>query len=258
MLNFLPKYPYGIIPIVPDNIDLAKFPRFKEKVTTDGEYFYTPENIQRGSSDYKPTMLEKLDQSAARLPILVEGDVGWSAVRFDSLHVRVTLVDPGYTDPAEREATVVLQHLTGLKCTDILSGEELQITNNKIQLTIPAGVFRIIDIENSATDSIGWPGQITGTQNEIKDKLLQTNEDNGFAIYPNPGNGKFNLSFLKDLNFSKVSYSIFNSTGVCVLSSDTHIGKELKVDISGSLTGIYYCVVNSADGIMYGKYLLTH
>jgi len=148
MLNFLPKNPYGLVAIVPDDIDLEKFPRFKEKVTTDGQYFYDSAGLKHSPVDYKQNMLMKLKQSASRLPVLVEGDVAWSVVRIDPYHIRITMVDPGYTDPADRHAEIVLQHLTGLECTDILSGENLEINNQKVQLRIPAGVFRIIDIKH--------------------------------------------------------------------------------------------------------------
>ena len=150
MLNFLPKNPYGLVAILPDDIDLAKFSRFKDKVTTDGQYFYDSAGQQHGPAEYKPVMIEKLSQSALRLPVLVKGDVAWSVVRLDPDHIRITLVDPGYTDPGNRNAEIVLQHLTGLECTDILSGEKLEIREQKIQLQVPAGIFRIIDIKHSA------------------------------------------------------------------------------------------------------------
>jgi len=146
MLNFLPKNPYGLVAIVPDDINLTKFPRFKEKVSTDGQYFYDSTGLKHGPAEYKQIMLRKLKQSAARLPVLVKGDVAWSVVRLDPNHVRVTLVDPGYTDPADRNAEIVLQHLTGLECTDILSGEKLEISDQKVHLQVSAGIFRIIDI----------------------------------------------------------------------------------------------------------------
>jgi hypothetical protein len=56
------------------------------------------------------------------------------------------LVDPGYLDPAQRRAEVILQNLEGVGCTDILSGVTLKIRDGKIVTTIPAGLFRIIDI----------------------------------------------------------------------------------------------------------------
>jgi len=148
MLNFLPKYPYGLVAIVPDEIDLKNLPVFRDKISTDGQYLYDSDGKQYGPVEYKQTMLEKLQQAASRLPVLVKGDVAWSVVRIDPAHVRVTLVDPGYTDPDNREAEIILQHIKGIECSDILSGEKLEITDQKIRLSIPAGIFRIVDIKH--------------------------------------------------------------------------------------------------------------
>jgi hypothetical protein len=148
MHNFLPKYPYGLVAIVPDETDLVKFPRFKDKVTTDGQFFYDSEGRQHDAVDYKQTMLEKLKQSAERLPVLVKGDVAWSVVRLDPHHVRVTLVDPGYLNPGDRNAEIVLQHIKGIECTDILSREKPEIKEQKIKVRVPAGIFTIIDIKH--------------------------------------------------------------------------------------------------------------
>ena len=148
MLNFLPKFPYGLVCMIPDETDLAQCPPFQRKITTDGEFFYDEEGRKRLAPDYKPVVEQALAQAAEGLPLRVEGDVAWSAARLDSTHVRVTLLDSGYIDPADRSAEIVLQRLEGLSCRDILSGEELPIREERIALTVPAGVFRILDIEH--------------------------------------------------------------------------------------------------------------
>ncbi len=149
MLNFLPKNPYGLVAIVPDDIALSSFPRFREKVSIDGQDYYDSSGLKHDPLSYKQSMLQKLDRSAARLPVLVKGEVAWSVVRLDSNHIRVVLVDPGYTDPADRDAEIILQHLSGSACTDILSGENMDIMDQKIKLRVPAGIFRVIDIEHA-------------------------------------------------------------------------------------------------------------
>ena len=148
MLNFLPKYPYGLIAIVPDETDIKKSPIFQEKISTDGQYFYDEKGLKHEAAEYKPIMLEKLKTASEKLLISVKGNAAWSVVRIDQTHVRVTLVDPGYTDPNDREVDVVLQHLNAISCTDILSSEKLAIKNKSIKVHIPAGVFRVLDIEH--------------------------------------------------------------------------------------------------------------
>jgi hypothetical protein len=148
MLNFLPTNPYGLIAMVPANTDLATSPFFRSMLVTDGEVFYDERGQAVSAADHKPAALAALQASAAGLPVRVHGEVAWTVVRLDPNHVRVTLIDPGYISPADREARIVLQHLEGKDCRDILSGETLPLTENAVLLTIPAGVLRIIDISH--------------------------------------------------------------------------------------------------------------
>jgi outer membrane protein assembly factor BamB len=147
MFNFLPKTPYGLVAIVPDDVTPKSFPRLKERLTTDGRWFYDAGRAV-APADYRGVALAKLEQSATRLPVRVQGDVAWSVVRLDPHHVRVTLIDSGYVDPRDRSAEIVLQHLDAISCTDILRGERLSLRNGRVQVTVPAGIFSVIDIEH--------------------------------------------------------------------------------------------------------------
>jgi lambda-carrageenase len=173
MLNFLPKHPYGLIAIIPDDHNINTSPFFKEKITTDGSNFINESGSQFSPAAYKQTVIEKLEQAAAKLPVLVKGDVAWTVVRLNPEYIRVTLIDPGYTDPADRQAEIVLQHLTGLSAVDILSSEMISISGNTIQTTVPAGVFRIIDIRHES----------------VSVKLSE--ESKQIILYPNPSAGDF-------------------------------------------------------------------
>lgn len=143
--NFLPQTPYGMVPIVPDDAPLAGT-RFDRKISTDGQYFYNGAGDRRGAAEYRPVVEQALQQSAARLPVLVRGDVHWSAVRLDPTHIRVTLVDPGYLDPADREAEIVLQHGAAAGYTDILRREKLPAAQGGVRVRVPMGSVRVVDI----------------------------------------------------------------------------------------------------------------
>lgn len=146
MCNFLPENPYGLVPIVPADLPAGKRP---DKVfTTDGRHFYEG-NSKREAAEFRPTVEAALREAAAKLPVRVAGPAHWSVVRLDPTHVRVTLIDPGYLDPAEREVEIVLQYLTAAQATDILSGEKFDIRSGRIKLNIPAGTLRIIDVAES-------------------------------------------------------------------------------------------------------------
>ncbi len=96
-------------------------------------------------SHFQPVVLDSLCKGADRLPVIVRGNVAWTVVRLDPSHVRVTLIDSGYIDPAERQAEIVLQHLNGISCRDILSGKPLDLIDQSINLSVPAGSMRVID-----------------------------------------------------------------------------------------------------------------
>lgn len=146
MLDFLPKNPYGLVAFVPDDINLADNPRFKTKITTDGEFFYDENGVKHTAEEYRPVVEKHLKEAAGRLPVVVEGNVAWTVVRLDDNHIRLVLIDAGYLDPADRLATIRFQKITPAECRDILSNEIIPVSGNSAVVKVPAGIFRIIDI----------------------------------------------------------------------------------------------------------------
>jgi hypothetical protein len=142
MCNFIPQMPYGLVAIVPDNADV------RSKISTDGQYFYDERGARHTAAEYQPRVEQALREAAARLPLIVRGTVHWSAARVDPAHVRVTLIDPGYLDPDDRDARIVFQHLDAVSCTDILTGEKLPIVGGTVSARVPMGSVRILDIEH--------------------------------------------------------------------------------------------------------------
>ena len=146
LLNFLPTNPYGLVASIPADTKLEQHSLFKSMLVTDGQFFYDERGNAVSAVDFRPRALEALQASATRLAVRVHGDVAWSVTRLDPTHIRVTLIDPGYVSPADRQAKVAVQHLRALECRDILSGESLPIVQESIALTVPAGILRIVDI----------------------------------------------------------------------------------------------------------------
>lgn len=146
MCNFIPPMPYGLVAIVPDNADVQG--KFRSRISTDGQYFYDEGGAQHTAVEYQAKVEQALREAAGRLPLVVRGTVHWSAARIDPAHVRVTLIDPGYLDPEDRDARIVLQHLDAVSCTDILSGEKLPIAGGTVSARVPMGSVRILDIEH--------------------------------------------------------------------------------------------------------------
>lgn len=143
--NFLPELPYGLIPIIPAHA--AKNGKFRQIITTDGESFFDGNGRKSTATEFKPEVEKALKVAWARLPVTVAGKAHWSAVKLDDRHIRLTLIDPGYLDPSERVAEIVFQHIKPNACFDVLSGEPLRPSGERLSAAIPAGIFRIIDLE---------------------------------------------------------------------------------------------------------------
>jgi hypothetical protein len=146
MTNFIAQAPYGNIAVVAENTDLEKYSRFKKLLITDGKNWFDENGVSHGPEEYKDYVIGQLEEAAGRLPIRVIGEISWSAVMIDSAHYRVVVIDPGYVDPADRQGTIKLQGIEADKAIDILSGEELTINNNEIEINIPMGILRVIDL----------------------------------------------------------------------------------------------------------------
>lgn len=145
MCNYLPVLPYGLVGIAPAGGSVEN--RRGQTFITDGRFFFRGD-ARHEADDLRPMVESAHREAAALLPVRVSGDAHWSVARLDPTRVRVTLIDPDYLDPAEREAEILLQHLDGVGATDILRREALLIEKGRIRVRIPAGTLRIVDIEH--------------------------------------------------------------------------------------------------------------
>ncbi|WP_305767641.1 hypothetical protein [Candidatus Epulonipiscium viviparus] len=144
-VNFLPENPYGMVAHIAEDIAIEGS-RFADRVITDGKYFYDEDGKQYNAVEYKDVVVEKLEEQAKKLPIRVENS-NWTVVAVDETHYRVTLIDSDYLSPRESVAMVILQNMEGVAATNILSGEVYPIVDGKFEVTVPAGIFAIVDIE---------------------------------------------------------------------------------------------------------------
>lgn len=146
MCNFLPVTPYGMPCIVPETVNADIKNPFKEKIITDGELFYDAQGVAHSPMEYKKFVVQALQKAALELPIRVEGPAHWSAAWLDKNHLRITLIDPGYLDPADRDVSIVLQQQGWTACRDILRNQAVPIQNSTVHVHIPMGTLRIIDL----------------------------------------------------------------------------------------------------------------
>lgn len=89
---------------------------------------------------------EEFEQAAEDLPFRMIGHAFLQTVRTAPDQYRLYLVDPGWVDPQEREVEVKLQLPETFRARDLLSGEEISIDTQTIAITVPAGLFRILEV----------------------------------------------------------------------------------------------------------------
>ena len=85
-------------------------------------------------------------------------------------------------------------------------------------------------------------------------KLKEVSETKGFIIYPNPGNGVFNLLSNEILN--KIDIIVFNPLGQSVFADSFKTIKDVAIDISKLSKGIYYLKATTDNGSELFKLIL--
>lgn len=143
-LNYMPKMPYGMVAIAPieakTTIEKLNKPYFVSTAKV---------GIKNGAKvpakEFGAVIKATVVEGAKQLPIVVSG-ASWSAIQLDDTHTRLILLDPNYINPQNTKVTVTFAHKIPKQIVDILSEEELKTTNNKIELTVPAGAMRFIDV----------------------------------------------------------------------------------------------------------------
>lgn len=165
-LHFLPNYSKGMVLITPpqsgvhadanavrNKLDSYMHPMYKgimnEYYTNGKDYFNANGSVKYNPTTYYKTIEDAISAGASKLPITVEGDVAWVVAQIDATHLRLTLIDNGYINPNDREATVKFNGISVVKLKDVLDSKEYSIDNGVAKIDVPCGLFRFIDVELS-------------------------------------------------------------------------------------------------------------
>ncbi len=166
--NPIANYPNGLVLITPvQDGPLASKESTKGKLTdrmhpmyrdimkeyiTDGVDYISADGKKRMKADSYYTQIAKdIEEGAKKLPINVKSkegkQLGWVVAQMSPNHLRLTLVDGGWLNPNDQTAVVTFNTIKPVKVTDVLSNETIATKGNTVQIEVPCGMFRFIDIE---------------------------------------------------------------------------------------------------------------
>lgn len=167
-LDFIPKFPQGVVLITPvqqgvfkdrgtvrgaltDHMHPIYQGNMKEFIT-DGKNYITPngQTVVAANRNRVDQIKNQLRLKSGLLPMTVSGGTAWVVAQSAPKHLRLTLVDSGYLNPEDRIAQVKFNSVTPVAITDLLSGESFVVNSDNItEIPVSAGSFRFIDVEIS-------------------------------------------------------------------------------------------------------------
>jgi len=143
----IPATPYGLIAFVPEYADLSQVAGVRDWWHTDGIYIWKEDISEKLTGMSAATTLQSaFEEGAKQLPFRVNGYAFLNILKIKKNHYRLYLIDPGYLDPANRNVQVKIQMKGIFEAIDILNGNPVSIKDSEINVEIPAGSLRIIDV----------------------------------------------------------------------------------------------------------------
>ena len=139
----VPATPYGLVALVPEHADLDKVAGINDWIHTDGIYVWRDPDQKMTGQQAADFLKKEFSASANQLPFRIEGNAFMQIIETGDDQYRLILVDPGWLDPEDRKISLYSQLDQKFTYKDLLSGG--QLGDDKIQVTIPAGTFRILE-----------------------------------------------------------------------------------------------------------------
>jgi hypothetical protein len=146
--GFFPKTIYGFVGMVPASIDPLSISGTKDFWLIEGQNAYKKGGKKTLVSQTRQTIISDFDGQAKNMPFRAEG-VFLVVNQFDD-HYRVYLADPGYLDISDVKTTLEI-NLPGKspEVTDFLSGRSMSPAGKKLEITVPAGAFRVLKVRET-------------------------------------------------------------------------------------------------------------
>jgi hypothetical protein len=245
IFSILPKPLYA----VSDNY----YPYYQITVTIEGTYYQTFPNGEAtipgyytfmyiatdgsGNSDSISFVINVLDKVKPSLQLL--GNISYTICRFD------TLEDPGYTikDNYDPNPQVVKSgtYITKYLKTRMLGNYEL--------------IYTATDV--SGNKSVASRFITVSDQGACKNSINDGSQSDMVKVYPNPGNGRFNIQF-NTTKQQRIGITIYNALGTEVYSTEEEIapGQVKEFDHSNMKPGMYFIRLSDGEKITTVKYNL--
>lgn len=135
--------PQGLVCLLPDAKPQSN--RWSSLWTSDGDLL--SKNGQSYSlTDARRIITAELADAAKTFPFKVEGTVFHQIIEQAPDRYVIVLIDPGWVNPTERTVTITAQRPGAWHLTDRLTGKALGDLNQPLNVIVPAGVFRLIEI----------------------------------------------------------------------------------------------------------------
>jgi len=144
-LNFIPELPNGMVAIGPEELKPILKQQNIPYSISNAKIGFNGEN-KIPANKFGTRIAQAVAKGKKNLDIIIEG-ASWSAVKIDNSHTRLILMDQGYIDPQNRDATIFFKNRIPKIATDILSKNNITINNNNsIKISVPAGSIKFIDV----------------------------------------------------------------------------------------------------------------
>ncbi|MGB0370088.1 MAG: hypothetical protein ACPGN3_01965 [Opitutales bacterium] len=168
-LNFLPKYPNGVVMITPpqrgkhrdteairgnlkDNLHPLYRNILREYFTDGRDYISADGNHRIAAPKYAETIEQDIKNSAKFLPLTVEGEVAWVTAEPAPGTLRLTLVENGYLNPNAQTAKIRFNTIRPKSIRDVLTGESIPFERDgTASVEVPLGLFKFLEIEYSGS-----------------------------------------------------------------------------------------------------------
>lgn len=146
----VPPTPFGLVAIVPEQADLHDVAGVSEWWHTDGIYLWKEGQERLTGMAAAEALRADFEKAAERLPfrqVDAERAVFMNVLRRPGGGYRLFLVDPGWLDPEEHEVEIRIQVEGVSKVREVLTGTALEIEDGQFRVSVPAGLFSVVDVE---------------------------------------------------------------------------------------------------------------